>query len=50
MPLGTDKGKSTFVASYTAGNAWIYVAATGAIKANCAATEKDATGKLYTDY
>jgi len=49
LPVGADKGKSSIVGSYTAGNGWVYVQATGAISANTS-TEKDARGVLYSSY
>lgn len=50
LPVGADKGKTTFVASYTAGNGWVYNAVTGAVTANCPPAETDATGKAYNAY
>jgi general secretion pathway protein G len=50
LPVGADKGKTSFVASYTAGNGWVYDAVNGKISANCADTEVDATNKKYNSY
>lgn len=50
LPVGADKGKSSFVASYTAGNGWIYDKTTGTVTSNTSGTEKDARGVLYTAY
>ncbi len=50
LPVGTDKGKVSFVASYNSGNGWVYNATAGDISANCAAGEVDMVGKQYSDY
>jgi prepilin-type N-terminal cleavage/methylation domain-containing protein len=50
LPVGADKGKTSFVATYTAGNGWVYNAVTGQITANCAPAEVDATNKAYSSY
>jgi prepilin-type N-terminal cleavage/methylation domain-containing protein len=50
LPVGADKGATTFVATYTAGNGWVYNALTGAITANCAPGEVDARGVAYNTY
>lgn len=50
LPVGADKGKNSFVATYTAGNGWIYDATTGDVKANCAPAEVDARGVRYDAY
>ncbi|MFN0132184.1 MAG: prepilin-type N-terminal cleavage/methylation domain-containing protein [Phycisphaerales bacterium] len=50
LPVGADKGKDTFVAAYAAGSGWVYDAATGEIRANCAAAEKDSRGVAYNTY
>ena len=50
LPVGADRGKSSVVATLTAGNGWVYVAATGAISANCPDAETDAAGKKYNSY
>ncbi|MGQ0628082.1 MAG: prepilin-type N-terminal cleavage/methylation domain-containing protein [Phycisphaerales bacterium] len=44
------KGKSGIAAADGANIGWIYVEATGTIKANTTATEKDARERLYSDY
>jgi general secretion pathway protein G len=51
LPVGADKGKTSFAnKTYTAGNGWIYDDATGDVKANCSATEKDGAGNLFSGY
>ena len=50
LPVGADKGKSSFVAAYASGNGWVYDKTTGAIMANTSATEKDARGVAYNTY
>jgi len=50
LPVGADKGKTSVVATYTAGNGWIYTVATGQITANCDTDEKDQLDKAYVDY
>jgi len=50
LPVGAQKGKLHIAGSAGATIAWIYDETTGEIKANTADTEKDATGKLYSDY
>lgn len=52
LPVGANKGETAIHAG-TLGDAnygWHYTASTGTIKANTAATEKDANSKLYSDY
>src|ERR1043165_4054530 len=39
LPVGADKGKMSFIATYTAGNGWVYDKTSGAINANCSTTE-----------
>jgi len=50
LPVGADKGKTSVVAIYTAGNGWVYDATAGKINANCSDLEVDATGKKYSSY
>jgi prepilin-type N-terminal cleavage/methylation domain-containing protein len=50
LPVGADKGATSFVATYTAGNGWVYSAATGSVTANCAPAEVDARGVAYNSY
>lgn len=50
LPVGADKGKTSLVATYTAGNGWVYVAATGTITANTGPAEADDKGTLYSAY
>lgn len=50
LPVGADKGKTSFIGTYTAGNGWVYDETTGTVSANCNSTEKDYTGKLYSAY
>jgi prepilin-type N-terminal cleavage/methylation domain-containing protein len=50
LPVGAKKG-GTLIAAVDANDVgWIYTASTGSIKANTTASEKDDTGKLYSDY
>jgi general secretion pathway protein G len=49
LPVGADRGKNTVVASYAAGNGWVYNATNGQIIPNTD-TEKDEKGVLYTSY
>jgi len=49
LPVGADKGKSSFVSGYTAGNGWVYDNTAGTIIANTS-TEADAKGTLYKNY
>jgi len=50
LPVGADKGKVSFIGTYTAGNGWVYNQTTGVVTANCGPAEADATGKLYSAY
>jgi prepilin-type N-terminal cleavage/methylation domain-containing protein len=50
LPVGADKGKTSFVATYTAANGWVYNETTGAIIANCPDAEVDARGTKYNAY
>lgn len=50
LPVGAKKGSTAIATEDGAGVGWIYVEASGTIKANTTATEKDESGKLYTDY
>jgi prepilin-type N-terminal cleavage/methylation domain-containing protein len=55
LPVGTNKGETAIANGATAtlgatGSAWFYDPATGEIKANLAATEKDTSNKSYSDY
>ena len=45
LPVGADKGKTSVVATYTAGNGWVYSA--GTIIANTTVGETDDMGVLY---
>jgi general secretion pathway protein G len=49
LPVGNDRGKNTIVATYTAGNGWVYNATTGQISANTD-TETDEKGVKYNTY
>ena len=50
LPVGAKKGK-TGIADQPGDNVgWIYNETTGEIKANTTITEKDVSGKLYSDY
>jgi len=54
LPVGTNKGKTTFTATMpgdTAADAgWYYNATTGEIRANCANSETDDGGTAYNTY
>ena len=50
LPVGADKGKTSFIGSITAGNGWVYDATTGTIKANCPDSEVDVRGVKYNTY
>lgn len=50
LPVGADKGKSSFIGAYAAGNGWVYNETTGTIIANCPDTEVDARGVKYNTY
>jgi hypothetical protein len=50
LPVGVNKGNTSLVAAYAAGNGWIYVAATGVITANCPGAEVDDKGVAYNAY
>lgn len=50
LPVGADKGKTTFIGTLTAGNGWVYDATTGTIKANCPDSEVDSRGVKYNTY
>ncbi|MBS0197546.1 MAG: type II secretion system protein [Planctomycetes bacterium] len=50
LPVGADRGKTSFIGSITAGNGWVYDATTGSIKANCPDAEVDARGVKYNTY
>jgi len=50
LPVGAKKGSTGIATEDGTGVGWIYVEASGTIKANTTATEKDESGKLYTDY
>lgn len=50
LPVGADKGKISFVATYTAGNGWVYDPTTGSVTANCPPAEQDARGVQYDAY
>ena len=50
LPVGADKGKSSFIGAFAAGNAWVYVETTGGLTANCPDAEVDARGVKYNAY
>jgi prepilin-type N-terminal cleavage/methylation domain-containing protein len=50
LPVGARKGSSGIAAADAVGIGWIYTAATGAIRANTTATERDEAGTLYNSY
>ena len=49
LKVGDETGGTTFAAAAADGVAWVYIAASGEIAPNTG-TDKDASGKLYTDY
>jgi len=50
LPVGAKKGNTGIAAADGTGVGWIYDESTGEIKANCADTEKDDSGKQYNQY
>lgn len=51
LKVGAETGSTAFTDTLgDAGAGWVYTAGTGEITANCDATEKDASGKLYNAY
>jgi hypothetical protein len=50
LPVGADKGKSTFIGVLTAGHGWVYDPTNGNITANCPDSEVDARGVKYNTY
>jgi len=50
LPVGAKKGNVAVAAADGASVGWIYDAATGSIRANCADTELDSAGKKYNTY
>jgi len=50
LPVGAAKGNTGIAAKAGANVGWIYNQTTGDIESNTTKKEKDATGKLYTDY
>lgn len=50
LPVGAKKGSAGIAAADGAGVGWIYDATTGAISANCTASELDARGIKYNTY
>jgi len=50
LPVGAAKGSSGIAAAAGAGVGWIYTVATGDIRANTTAGEKDARGVAYNTY
>jgi prepilin-type N-terminal cleavage/methylation domain-containing protein len=50
LPVGVRKGKSGIKDRNGGDVGWIYDEASGAIRANTMATEKDDAGRLYSDY
>lgn len=51
LKVGAEKGESEFTDTPgTADKGWVYNATTGEVHANTGAGEKDASGKLYSDY
>ena len=50
LPVGAKRGCTGIAAATGDGVGWIYSATPGDIKANTTSTEKDVSGKLYSDY
>jgi len=50
LPVGAAKGNTGIAAKTGADVGWIYNQTTGDIRANTTRKEKDAAGKLYSDY
>lgn len=50
LPIGLMKGANGVADSHADGIGWIYTEATGQIKANAGATEKDAVGTLLRSF
>ncbi|MHC4581203.1 MAG: prepilin-type N-terminal cleavage/methylation domain-containing protein [Planctomycetota bacterium] len=50
LPVGVRKGGTNIAAADANDVGWIYTESPGTIRANTAASEKDDTGKLYSDY
>jgi general secretion pathway protein G len=50
LPVGANKGKTGFAATIGTTGGWVYDAATGTVRANCADTEVDARGVKYNTY
>ncbi len=51
LPVGAEKGSTAFTDTLgTEDCGWVYNATEGTVKANTAATEKDASNKLYSEY
>jgi prepilin-type N-terminal cleavage/methylation domain-containing protein len=54
LPVGANKGKTTFTGTAPAGSAedagWYYNENTGEIRANCTDTETDESGTPYNEY
>jgi prepilin-type N-terminal cleavage/methylation domain-containing protein len=50
LPVGAKKGSVGISDADAAGIGWIYNETTGTVQSNTTATEKDVTGKLYSDY
>lgn len=50
LPVGSNKGKTAFVASLGGDGGWVYDAARGTIRANCPDGETDGAGKKYNEY
>lgn len=50
LPVGAKKGQTGIATADGATIGWIYEEAAGNIKANTSATERDDSGKLYSDY
>jgi len=50
LPVGQEKGSAVIAKNPTAGVGWVYDEDTGAIRASCAAAERDDQGRSYNAY
>ncbi len=50
LPVGSNRGKVAFVDAIGGDGGWVYDAATGTVKANCADSEVDARGVKFNTY
>ena len=50
LPVGAEKGSTNIAAAAATGVGWIYTAASGTIKSNTTASEKDSADVAYNTY